>query len=104
MNCEKRITLVNYCAIISLNEIRRAFKKPLKRLRLRCLNRLKKKFTIFRRYQSSIANAFKISHSNGVTKGLNNKIMLIKRIAFGYRNFYNFRARIYLQQGLIIEN
>ncbi|MDG4587159.1 MULTISPECIES: hypothetical protein, partial [Enterococcus] len=29
---------------------------------------------------------------------------LIKRIAFGYRNFYNFRARIYLQQGLIFEN
>ncbi|HAP7878407.1 TPA: transposase, partial [Enterococcus faecium] len=27
-----------------------------------------------------------------------------KRIAFGYRNFYNFRARIYLQQGLIFEN
>ncbi|HAP7570568.1 TPA: transposase, partial [Enterococcus faecium] len=26
------------------------------------------------------------------------------RIAFGYRNFYNFRARIYLQQGLIFEN
>ncbi|MDT2564539.1 transposase, partial [Enterococcus avium] len=44
------------------------------------------------------------SHSNGVTEGLNNKIKLIKRIAFGYRNFYNFRARIYLQQGLIFEN
>ncbi|MBU5551501.1 transposase, partial [Enterococcus sp. S101_ASV_20] len=26
------------------------------------------------------------------------KIKLIKRIAFGYRNFYNFRARIYLQR------
>ncbi|HAP6170202.1 TPA: transposase, partial [Enterococcus faecium] len=48
--------------------------------------------------------AFKVSHSNGVTEGLNNKIKLIKRIAFGYRNFYNFRARIYLQQGLIFEN
>ncbi|MEQ7305573.1 transposase, partial [Enterococcus avium] len=39
-----------------------------------------------------------------VTEGLNNKIKLIKRIAFGYRNFYNFWARIYLQQGLIFEN
>ncbi|WP_340139797.1 MULTISPECIES: transposase [Enterococcus] len=43
-------------------------------------------------------------YSNDVTEGLNNKIKLIKRIAFGYRNFYSFRARIYLQQGLIFEN
>lgn len=64
----------------------------------------RKKFTIFSRYRSGIQNAFKVSLSNGVTEGLNNKIKLIKRIAFGYRNFYNFRARIYLQQGLIFEN
>jgi Transposase and inactivated derivatives len=65
---------------------------------------LKKKLNIFHRYQSGIASAFKVSLSNGVTEGINNKIKLIKRIAFGYRNFYNFRARIYLQQGLIFEN
>lgn len=63
----------------------------------------KKKFKILYRYHSGIANAFKVNLSNGVTEGLNNKIKLIKRIAFGYRNFYNFRARIYLQQGLIFE-
>lgn len=63
----------------------------------------KKKFQIFYRYHSGIANAFKVKLSNGATEGLNNKIKLIKRIAFGYRNFYNFRARIYLQQGLIFE-
>lgn len=64
----------------------------------------KKKFKVFQRYQAGITNAFKVKLSNGVTEGLNNKIKLIKRIAFGYRNFYNFRARIYLQQGLIFEN
>ncbi|WP_113846002.1 transposase [Enterococcus durans] len=58
---------------------------------------------IFRRYQSGIANTFNVSYSNGVTEGLNNKIKLIKRIVFGYRNFYSFRARIYLQEGLIFE-
>ena len=64
----------------------------------------KKKFTIFHRYQSGISNDFKVSHSNGVTEELNNKIKLIKRIMFSYRTFYNFRVRIYLQQGLIVEN
>ncbi|MDU3614646.1 MAG: transposase, partial [Enterococcus avium] len=38
---------------------------------------------------------------NGVTEGLNNKIKLIKRIAFGYRNFYNFRARIYCKRHIV---
>jgi len=64
----------------------------------------KKKFNIFRRYQKGIGNAFKVTLSNGVTEGVNNKIKLIKRVAFGYRNFYHFRARIYLQQGLIFQN
>ena len=32
--------------------------------------------------------------SNGFTEGLNNKIKVIKRIAFGYRNFEFFRLRI----------
>ncbi|GAA2938398.1 hypothetical protein GCM10019994_27300 [Enterococcus raffinosus] len=63
----------------------------------------KKKFKIFYRYHSGIANAFKVKLSIGVTEGLNNKIKLIKQIAFGYCNFYNFRTRIYLQQGLIFE-
>lgn len=64
----------------------------------------KKKFQIFQRYRAGIENAFKVKLSNGTTEGLNNKIKLIKRTAFGYRNFYNFRARIYLQQGLIFKN
>ena len=37
----------------------------------------------------------------GVTKGLNNKIKLIKRISYGYRNFYHLRDRIYIIQDLI---
>lgn len=64
----------------------------------------KKKFNIFRRYKLGIKNAFNVPLSNGVTEGINNKIKLLKRVAFGYRNFYLFRARIYLQQGLIFQN
>ena len=41
--------------------------------------------------------------SNGYTEGLNNKIKVIKRIGFGYRNFDFFRLRImYILNGKII--
>ena len=40
--------------------------------------------------------------SNGYTEGLNNKIKVIKRIGFGYRNFKFFRLRImYILNGKI---
>ncbi|WP_251547058.1 transposase [Limosilactobacillus caecicola] len=37
-----------------------------------------------------------MSASNGQTEDFNNRIKLIKRIAFGYRNFTTFKTRIYL--------
>lgn len=41
--------------------------------------------------------------SNGFTEGLNNKIKVIKRVAFGYRNFRFFRLRLmYILNGKII--
>lgn len=39
-------------------------------------------------------NGLKYPFSNGRIEGLNNKIKVIKRIAFGYRSFYHFRNRI----------
>ena len=39
-------------------------------------------------------NAFDSGLSNGYTEGCNNKIKVIKRNAYGMRNFENFRARI----------
>ncbi|HCZ7178310.1 TPA: transposase, partial [Staphylococcus aureus] len=32
--------------------------------------------------------------NNGAIEGINNKIKLIKRVSYGYRNFNNFKARI----------
>lgn len=43
--------------------------------------------------------------SNGFTEGLNNKIKVIKRIGFGYKNFGFFRLRImYILNGKISGN
>ena len=40
--------------------------------------------------------------SNGFTEGLNNKIKVVKRVAFGYKNFNFFRLRLmYILNGKI---
>lgn len=45
---------------------------------------------------NSICNSFiESNYTNGFIEGLNNKIKVIKRIAFGYRNFDNFKSRIF---------
>ena len=61
----------------------------------------RKKLCFLNKHKQGIQNAFALSYSNGVTEGLNNKIKLIKRVSYGYRNFYHLRDRIYIIQGLI---
>lgn len=47
------------------------------------------------RWKEYIINSFiDKRYSNGFTEGINNKIKVIKRIGFGYKNFKLFRARI----------
>ena len=43
-----------------------------------------------------IRNSLKVPYSNGPMEGYNNKIKSLKRVAFGFRNFTNFKARILL--------
>lgn len=48
-------------------------------------------------YRAGIELGFKKKRfSNGRTEGINNRIKMIKRVAFGYQCFETFRARIYL--------
>lgn len=54
-----------------------------------------------KKYMKYIENMFESNITNGVIEGLNNKIKSIKRTAFGYSNFSNFRKRILIQAGLI---
>ena len=48
-----------------------------------------------------IENMFESNITNGVIEGLNNKIKSIKRTAFGYSNFSNFKKRILIQEDII---
>ncbi|MCM2437793.1 transposase [Periweissella beninensis] len=43
---------------------------------------------------NEIVNSFEYGFSNGPVEGINNKIKVISRIAYGFRNFENFRQRI----------
>lgn len=50
--------------------------------------------TMLKNWEPYILNAFDCSYSNGFTEGVNNTIKVLKRIAYGYRSFDNFRRRI----------
>ena len=43
-----------------------------------------------------IRNSLALPYSNGPMEGYNNKIKTLKRVAFGFKNFTNFKARILL--------
>ena len=45
-------------------------------------------------WSTSILNTFDYPYTNGFTEGCNNKIKVLKRNAYGYRNFKRFRKRI----------
>ena len=60
------------------------------------LEEFKATLTMLANWSKYILNAFECPHSNGFTEGTNNKIKVIKRNAYGYRNFENFRNRILL--------
>ena len=57
-------------------------------------------FQTFKTYQSYIENTLTTPYTNGPIEGINNKIKVIKRIAFGYRSFYHFKSRILMTQNL----
>lgn len=50
-----------------------------------------------RNHKQEIYHSFKYEdYTNGPVEGTNNKIKVIKRTAYGFRNFFNFRVRILL--------
>ena len=52
-------------------------------------------------YVTYIKNTFKTKYHNGYIEGNNNFIKALKRIAFGFRSFTRFKARIMICKGLI---
>ena len=55
---------------------------------------LKSAITAFTNWKQSIIASCGQPITNGFTEGCNNKIKVLKRNAYGYRNFERFRKRI----------
>ena len=53
-------------------------------------------FKIFLKDKEKIVNALHLPYSNAKLEATNNLIKLIKRNAFGFRNFENFKKRIFI--------
>ncbi len=53
-------------------------------------------FPMLRNWRREILNYFDYPYTNGFVEGKNNRIKVIKRLAYGYRNNDNFRRRILL--------
>ena len=52
-------------------------------------------------FKDNIRNTFNNNYHNGYIEGNNNFIKVLKRIAFGFRSFRRFKARIMICKGLI---
>jgi transposase len=45
-------------------------------------------------WKDEIARMWRFTKSNGITEGLHNKMELISRRAYGFKNFDNYRLRV----------
>jgi len=64
-------------------------------------DKMKQALRLYKDNIKYIENSFKYNINNGVIEGKNNLIKSIKRIAFGYRKYDHFIARIFLISGII---
>jgi transposase len=45
-------------------------------------------------WKEEIARMWRFTKNNGITEGFHNKMEMISRRAFGFRNFNNYRLRV----------
>ena len=64
-------------------------------------DKMKKVLKLYNENIKYIENSFKYDINNGIIEGKNNLIKSIKRIAFGYRKYDHFVARIFLISNII---
>src|SRR5690625_7706790 len=57
---------------------------------------MKTSLKTLRKHLPYIKNSFIYPYNNGRIEGSNNKINVLHRVAYGYRNFTNFKNRIML--------
>lgn len=63
--------------------------------------KMKQALNLYKENIKYIENSFKYDINNGIIEGTNNLIKCLKRIAFGYKKYDHFIARIFLIKGII---
>ena len=64
-------------------------------------DKMKRVLKLYREYEQYIENSFIYDINNGIIEGTNNLIKCVKRIAFGYRSYKHFAARVFLIKGIV---
>lgn len=82
-----------------VNETKYILMPYLRKTFLTCQLLIKQPYELLKKYQKQIHHALNYSYSNEQLECLNNHIKVLKRNAYGFRNFYNFKLRIFVQQG-----
>lgn len=81
-------------------DAKKALQTWIERARATNLSSLQSFLTTLSNWGAQILNYFHDGVTQGFVEGMNNKIKLIKRRCFGFRNFENFRLRILATCGL----
>ena len=89
--------IINSIKEKDINKFKSIIYHPSKELSHKMLQALK----LYRENIKYIENSFKYEINNGRVEGTNNLIKTIKRIAFGYKRYDHFIARIMLIKGII---
>lgn len=92
--------LYHYVRFCVKNKEFELLKKALDNKQKNVSNYMKTAISTTRKYIDYVENTLKYDYNNGILEGINNKIKVIKRIAFGYRNFYHFKNRILITHNL----
>ena len=85
---------LNILSCTDKNEARKAMSEWIANAECCSIPQFEKCAGTMRNWYSGIINSFSVEYMNGFTEGCNNKIKVLKRNAYGYRNFKRFRNRI----------
>ena len=105
INTDKTLKATYECYQGIINSIKnkdiKTFKKIIYNNNKNISPKMKQAFKLYKDNIKYIKNSFKYDINNGRVEGTNNLIKAIKRIAFGYRKYDHFIARVFLIKGII---
>lgn len=105
INTDKTLKATYECYQGIINSIREKdfnkFKKIVEHKNNLISDKMKQALKLYNTNIKYIQNSFQYDINNGIIEGKNNLIKSIKRIAFGYRKYDHFVARVFLVSGII---